>query len=55
MHMAAEQTDNLRMATYDIGERIRLLGPAVATDIVIADVEWRMVNKQQRRPVRLLG
>lgn len=55
MNMAAEQSRNLRVTVHKIGESRRFFRPAIAADIVITDVEGRMVNEQQRRLVRLFA
>ena len=47
------QARDLRVAADDIGERSGLLGPAVAADVVIVNVEWRMVDEQQGQLIRL--
>jgi hypothetical protein len=43
------------MSADDSGKRGGLLRPAVATDVVVTHVERRMVNKQQRRLIRLFA
>jgi hypothetical protein len=54
MNVTAEQACDLRVTADNVGERNGLRGPAVAADIVVADVEGWMVNKQERRPLRLV-
>jgi hypothetical protein len=55
MDMTAKQTFDLRMPAYDVFKRSRLIGPAVATDVVIVDVERRMVDKKQGWAIRLFS
>ncbi len=43
------------MAPHHIAERGGLVRPAITAGIVIADIEWRMVDEQQSRPLGLRG
>jgi len=46
VHVPAKQSGDLRVTLYDGLQRRDLRRPAIATDVMIADVEWRMVNKE---------
>jgi len=45
--VTAQQADHLVVAAHDISESCGLLGSAVTADVVVVDVERRMVNEQE--------
>lgn len=45
VHMAADQPNDLGMTAYYVGKRRGLLGPSVAADVVIIDIERWMVDE----------
>ena len=51
--MPAKQPHHLRVTRDHCGERGGLFGPSIAANVVVVDVERRMVNEQQGRSLGL--
>jgi tRNA 2-thiouridine synthesizing protein A len=54
VNMPAKQTNDVRVAAYDVLQCRGLVGPTVATNIMIINIKRRMVDEQQSRPAGLL-
>jgi hypothetical protein len=55
VHMSAEQPGHLWVPADNVLQCRSLFRTTVAPDLMITDIERRMVDKQQCRPVGLLG
>jgi hypothetical protein len=55
VNVTTQQTNDLRVPAHDVGQRNDLLGPAVAADVMVIDIKWGMMNKQQCRLAWLIA